>query len=1014
MEITRSGKVLLIFLFCSSAPGYAQILPIEHYSVVDGLPSNWITTIVQDARGYLWVGGDGGFAVYDGVDFKSYDVDEGLPVGFVWSLAESRTSPGTMYIGTNGGGLSKFENGKITSRVLNSRLPSKIGTLHNTIHAIYEDGDGTIWCGTNVGIYHVRGDSVSFFFASSDSGIVNFIKRTVDGRVWFNAGEALYAFTPATRAVEHVDLGGYAAALGCIFEDENRIVWVGGEDGTVHMIRDDRLVASRSTGTYEVGGIADDNEGYLWIAAGSLLRVAKEKFAENEFTRYTTANGLPDNIVGSCFVDREHNLWLASRRAGLIKLSERHLTRIPFPGMNSRPDVLNHTAVSDRDGRLFVATENGLREIWRDENGSWTIFLHALPELAARPDKKIFAHHTSVAVSHDGLLWHTIHGGGLAAYKITRLPRQPSRLTLVKKLVAGAELPEGNPLGITIDRSNRIWYVIWGQGIVHIDPVSLRSRTYLEAETPQTFFQDQDGRIWIGTYNDGVYVFAAEGESWRLQQHFGVTEGLPSNRVRAMMQRRNGDIWIGHRFDGLSIYKDGKFETLTTKDGLLHNAVWALAEDTDGQVWIGTSAGVQLATPDNAQQLFHNVHLLDRFVEGIGVITSEKTIWALCTDELILYEYARPRPRTPPPPVYLTGMRVNGKDRPPQPDLRLSYDENVCTMLFTGISFKGSNSLRYKYRLLGTNEDWQEPIEQRVVTYASLRPGKYTFEVKAVNAEGLESIVPANLSFTISPPFWQRWWFIAFCLVVLASILYATHVTRVERLLEIERIRARIATDLHDDIGAGLTHIGLLSQVALQKKDVRQFITNDPRGTPQSDGADLQTAAVAIHELAGSMERMGSVARELSAAMSDVVWSINPKHDSGEALHRRLSVFAHEICSAKGMTLKFELASEVAGMKLNPEIRRNFLLIAKEALHNAAKYSASPSVTVEFLTNENHLVVMITDHGRGFDVASGKNGNGLGNMRARAEKLGGACEIISTPGQGTRVMAMVPFKNQKK
>jgi signal transduction histidine kinase len=178
------------------------------------------------------------------------------------------------------------------------------------------------------------------------------------------------------------------------------------------------------------------------------------------------------------------------------------------------------------------------------------------------------------------------------------------------------------------------------------------------------------------------------------------------------------------------------------------------------------------------------------------------------------------------------------------------------------------------------------------------------------------------------------------------------------------------------------------------------------------DGLDLQTAAAAIHELGGSVERMGGVARELSAAMSDVVWSINPQHDSGEALQRRLSVFAHEICRAKNITLNFEVSEQMAGIKLHPELRRNLLLIVKEALHNAVKYSGSPSVSVNIDLKGRNIVAAITDCGKGFEANSSSHGNGLNNMRSRAEKLGGACEIVSTPGQGTRVTARVPYKNK--
>jgi signal transduction histidine kinase len=279
--------------------------------------------------------------------------------------------------------------------------------------------------------------------------------------------------------------------------------------------------------------------------------------------------------------------------------------------------------------------------------------------------------------------------------------------------------------------------------------------------------------------------------------------------------------------------------------------------------------------------------------------------------------------------------------------------------------------------------------------------------VNAITADGVESAAPASLHLEILPPFWQRWWFITFCLIVLGGILYAIHVVRLDRLLQIEKIRSRIATDLHDDIGAGLTLIGLLTEMALQKSGAHVQLGHAKN---QNDGGPGATSLAPVNELNSAMERIGDVARELSGVMSDVVWSINPRHDSVEALQRRLRAFAHDVCSAKNIELHFEISKPLLGMKLHPEIRRNLLLIAKEALHNVAKYSGSPSVEVRFEANGAEMKVRINDRGRGFEADKAKSGNGLVNMRSRAEKVGGRCEIVSEIGKGTSIAAIVPYK----
>jgi signal transduction histidine kinase len=363
-------------------------------------------------------------------------------------------------------------------------------------------------------------------------------------------------------------------------------------------------------------------------------------------------------------------------------------------------------------------------------------------------------------------------------------------------------------------------------------------------------------------------------------------------------------------------------------------------------MWIGTSVGMQHTAPENSRRFLAQQKLFGKLFGAVGTIPPAEAIWGVSKEELTIYEYGRESAVSPPPFIYITGLRVNGKER--------------------------------------------------AVTFALLQSGAYTFEVSAITADGVESARPASLRFEILPPFWQRWWFIALCAVSIGSVLYAIHAVRLDRLLEIEKIRSRIATDLHDDIGAGLTHIGLLSQVALQKKNA------PPRE---------ENAGVAARDLGNSMERVGNIARELSAAMSDVVWSVNPQHDSMAALQRRLRTFAGEICEAKGIAPNFEVAESIAAVKLHPEIRRNLLLIAKEALHNAVKYSGSASIFVKLALTHKNILLDISDAGNGFELAQAKSGNGLANMRFRAEKLGGKFEIVSECGKGTHIKAVVPLRN---
>lgn len=996
-------KLSILFVFCFAAWAAAQILPFEHYSIKDGLPSNWITSIFQDRRGYLWIGGDGGMSVYDGVSFKNFDTDDGLPVGHVWCIQESRQAPGTMLIGTHGGGLSKLRDGKITSLKLGDAPTA------NVVSKILEDREGVIWCGSAWGVYRVDGDSASFFATGKDTSWVPILQETRDGRILISIGTGLYRYSPATKATERVPLNLAPALLTCMVEDQDGTMWFGANTGAIYQVRGDRVVAARQTPFGELNDALADSHGNLWFATEQgLIKIPKSTFMESEIAHYTTAHGLPDIDVYSCLRDREGNLWFATRNRGLAKLSE---TRIfTFPLRNLQADVLNRPAVADSAGHLFVISGEGLWEVWKHPTG-WQKFLHRIPAVFRQGNQKNLSQRlVAVDIARDGRLWLTVIGGGLFGYKLTPRPNQPSRLTLEHALQPGRDLPLGRPVGMMIDRDNQLWYDLWNSPLVQVNLGNLAQRTShkLEGNTTRAICHDAEGNLWAGTFNGGISVLTRDHGGYRLQRRLTVQDGLPSNQIRSLVHRRNGEIWIGTRFNGIGIYREGKFQTLTTKDGLLNNAIWAMAEDEEGRMWIGTSVGIQHTLPADARRFVTQPKLFGKHFGAVGIIPQSKAMWGVSSEELTIYEYGRESGVTPPPFIYITGLRVNGKERALKEGAEFSHSENSWRIEFAGLSFKDEKALRYKYRLLGWDENWQETTNDRAVTFASLQAGDYTFEVSAITADGVESASPASLRFTIMPPFWQRWWFIAFGLIVLGSALYALHVVRVDRLLEIEKIRARIATDLHDDIGAGLTHIGLLSQVALQRARAPQ----DRAEQASSHTGQQTTSQAAMNgDFNHAMARVGDIARELSAAMSDVVWSVNPQHDNITALQRRVRVFAHEICEARGIKLDFEVAEPLARIKLHPETRRNLLLIAKEALHNLAKYSASASAAVKLAVQGGNIQLEIKDEGRGFDVQNAGSGNGLANMRKRAEKLGGRYEVISAPGKGTRVTVIVPFRN---
>jgi signal transduction histidine kinase len=300
----------------------------------------------------------------------------------------------------------------------------------------------------------------------------------------------------------------------------------------------------------------------------------------------------------------------------------------------------------------------------------------------------------------------------------------------------------------------------------------------------------------------------------------------------------------------------------------------------------------------------------------------------------------------------------------------------MLTVEYLGLSGDLGERLQFQYRLDGVSE-WSPPTDQRTVHYANLSAGDYRFLVRAVDADGNVSSRPATLAFVIPPPLWMRWWFLTLVGAALGLAAYAAHRYRVRRILEIAGMRARIATDLHDDIGSNLTRIAVLSEVARQQ-------------TGEGPTRDR-------------LDSIATISRESVSAMSDIVWAINPESDGLLDLVRHMRRHATEAFSAGDLELRFSAPEGDTTLKLDIDVRRDFFLVFKEAVNNAARHSGCTLVEVDCRVDSGHVTLRVSDNGSGFDPNAAGDGQGLPSMRRRAQRLGGSLEIASSKGGGTTV-----------
>jgi signal transduction histidine kinase len=438
-----------------------------------------------------------------------------------------------------------------------------------------------------------------------------------------------------------------------------------------------------------------------------------------------------------------------------------------------------------------------------------------------------------------------------------------------------------------------------------------------------------------------------------------------------------------------------------------------VTEDLSGNIYIGTVRGVNRLSPETGRIKYYGTSdgLASDFINTI-YRDRQGTIWFGTFNGLskLVPEHDV---SLPPPAVMISTVRIAGEDYSVSPlgqhevfVPEQSTDRHNLQIDFLSVSTGGDASVRYQYRLEGApGAEWSVPSTERSVTFANLPPGSYQFLVRAVNDEGVASENSARVSFSIAQPYYKRWWFLLLAALIVSLAVYAIYRYRINQIIKLERVRTRIATDLHDDIGSSLSKIAILSEVVRQK-----------------NGASAQKGAFE------PLEIIASTSRAMVDSMSDIVWAINPERDHLSDLIQRMRHFAEEMLDAQDIEYEFSDAENLKDITLGADLRREIYLIFKECVNNLAKHAEATKAVFDVRLENECLIVDIADDGRGFSVeqlreetssaysadidgggtARSFGGNGLRNMRRRARKMGGEFEIDSAPGAGTRIQIKIP------
>jgi signal transduction histidine kinase len=634
---------------------------------------------------------------------------------------------------------------------------------------------------------------------------------------------------------------------------------------------------------------------------------------------------------------------------------------------------------------LWTNKSLGLYESWKADDGGWNTIVHHLRGSPAAG---------SIVMDHNGKLWRALDDGSLRCWEVIEHREAASGLRLVR------EFHTPPILCFIIARNGRIYASLeMDKGMEVLeptrkDPVLMRITDHegLPGNSIRAICEDSSGVVWVGGFHDGIAMLDPTDDGATVRKRFTTDSGLPNNDIRAITADTKHRILIGTRYGGLAVLEHDRIRVISVKDGLLSPSLWSISQESTGRTYLSTQAGIQelddtLLIPSPAME---NLPTVPVFQSGIFAGGS---LWMVTPYGITFIDTSRIHHHTVPPLISIDRFQINGRDTTITGSPEFPYTENNCTIDFSGTYLHNEAGVRYEYKLDEQQSRWQGPTTVRSVSYPAMPPGHYRFLVRALNEKWLRSDSTASLTFTILPPFWRRAWFLLISSVLVMIAVVSAIRVRIAHVLAIERVRSAIATDLHDDIGSGLTRIALLSDVARMQADRPAIPASEP-GNADS--------------LESTLRRMGSIARDLVDAMSDVVWSVDPTHDTIESLIRRVRAFAVELCDAKGIVLGFQVDPGVASMKCSAAQLRTLLLVSKEALVNVAKHSGATEATFRVSSGKREIDLVLTDNGQGFDLDRERTGNGLTNIQTRVTRAGGLATISSRPGGGSMIRVSLP------
>lgn len=988
-----NGHRLIIFLvywFLGVHHLFAQApdIILKRYSTANGLADNSIRSLCFDSNGFLWIGTEEGLSRFDGEEFINYNrITVGTHrVGNVLNeIIEDEQ--GWLWVATQDGGICRFN--PITNEIFRPQLISRNGNEQLLTYTLALFPNAGMMVGTDKGIYY---SSDRQHFVQLQDSIEGPCYKLIAVEGHIITAEARYSsrvFDKDLNCIRQLkpQASNSVEFLNTVFMDSMKQFWLGAWNHRLYKTTADfrnvtgielRSTTAAMAQTDEIVCITEQLHHHLWIAT-----------KQGELWQYNTISGLAERIpisskesgklygnkIYCLLTDNYYRTWIGTNNG--LHVYDRTSSRFDITYVD---DAVPITSFLRHGEDLYIGGLGGFYRLRNDKldclNNQLQIY-----SIANKSEKDIWLGTQQALMTYspaDNQLTYPLKNYNPQKLNINQI--NSSRFTF-------------------LEHYKSMFFVnVYGYGVMNVEPTldwTMNQVTTVQGgdNLLNGMFEDSKGRLWLMGSLTGLMLCDTNQlrypierkEIFRIWKNKLYTKGLRSKQITSMVETNTGELLVGTLGGGLYRFDPANEEAPFQYLHAPYQSIRSMVKDNSGHIWMIASGNLLCYDPHLSKW---NIYDENEGIPKEGLQSRlykdrDGSIYASGNGFFLRFNPMDMVKSTETPRTKITHIKIMDQSRDDlihQSQINLPYNQNFITIQFSSLCFSNAGSSNFYFMLKGLDKEWRDNNHLNTVTYSALPPGEYEFLVKAVSAEGFEDQEPARLKILVHPAFYETWWFIGLIGLVLISIVYSTIRYRKHQQAKLELVRNKIARDLHDDIGSALGSISFFSETA------KRTLENQ----------DHKSTSIVL-------DKIGSTSREMIENMHDIVWAVNPMNDSFDQVLLRMKNYSTDVCAANNIQLTFRSDDSLSSLKLSMTERKNLFLIFKESLYNSIKYANCTKITVHIGEHKKERLRMtIEDNGIGFDVNEVRHrGNGLRNMKTRAEEMGAKYDIQSQPGKGT-------------